>query len=309
MTALQMYEYNSANKGILAMAAPKQDAPHAGGDWKAVPGMPAFLWSVIETSQWEFDGHKATIHPVWNLHTFWTPATVRMGNEPGPGLVLPAGSLILIPPHTWFRVITSYRGTPGHHAWSHFTTENQEVLDAMVKASPFGFIRYRDSNKTVRERMRAMARLASDDRLGNFWSIQKIIGEVLDLLRGARPARPGWYTIATATGGATDDPIVASALRYMSLHLADSVTVDSMARDLHVSVSTLAHRFRSGAREAPMQALRRLRLLRAKTLISGGATLDVVAEQTGFFDRQHLAREFKRSEGCTPGAFRRGSRR
>jgi len=84
------------------------------------------------------------------------------------------------------------------------------------------------------------------------------------------------------------------------------VRLADLARALHLSPSSLSHRYRTAAGESPMQSLKRLRILRAKVLLLKGHSLADVAEQLGFYDQVHLSVTFKKSEGVSPRAFLNG---
>jgi AraC-like DNA-binding protein len=105
-------------------------------------------------------------------------------------------------------------------------------------------------------------------------------------------------------------PITVSAFvretdAYLSRHLAGPVILADLAQHLHVSVSTLSHRFHAETGETPMSRLMRLRLHQAKTLMLSGQKLSAIAEATGFSDMAHLSRTFKRAEGVSPREYLR----
>jgi AraC-like DNA-binding protein len=92
---------------------------------------------------------------------------------------------------------------------------------------------------------------------------------------------------------------------YLSRHLAGPVILADLAQHLHVSASTLSHRFHAETGETPMSRLMRLRLNQAKTLLLSGQKLSAIVEATGFSDMAHLSRTFKRAAGVSPREYLR----
>ncbi|MBN3829084.1 helix-turn-helix domain-containing protein [Burkholderia sp. Ac-20384] len=99
------------------------------------------------------------------------------------------------------------------------------------------------------------------------------------------------------------------ALEYARANLAAPLRVSDLARAAHVSTRQFARIFLSETAESPANAIKRLRLEAARIMIERGRhTLDTVARETGFRDRNHLREAFVRSYGLTPQALRRGAR-
>jgi AraC-like DNA-binding protein len=92
---------------------------------------------------------------------------------------------------------------------------------------------------------------------------------------------------------------------YLSVHLAERVSVEDMARRAHLSPSRFAVVFREMFGMPPHRYLLHLRLEYAKDLLRGTRlSLLRIAAYCGFTDTHHLSRMFKREVGLTPGAFR-----
>lgn len=97
--------------------------------------------------------------------------------------------------------------------------------------------------------------------------------------------------------------LVQSVHRYMDEHLAARITLSALAGHLHVSVSSLSHRYRKATGETPMATLARKRIGMAKAMLAKGHRIKAVAETTGFNDSYHLSKVFKRAEGVCPTAY------
>ena len=95
----------------------------------------------------------------------------------------------------------------------------------------------------------------------------------------------------------------------MQAHLEGSINLSTIASATGLSPSHFARQFRTTLGVAPHQYLMRLRVERAKRLLSETDTpLVTIAFACGFANQEHLTRIFKRSCGITPAAYRRARR-
>jgi len=104
---------------------------------------------------------------------------------------------------------------------------------------------------------------------------------------------------------ASDDPLVAAALRYMSDSCDKPIGINDVVRKLRISGQTLARRFRKARGCRPIEELTRMRITRAKRLLADGdLTTAEVGKRCGFISRAQFFVAFRRVEGMTPGAYR-----
>ena len=86
--------------------------------------------------------------------------------------------------------------------------------------------------------------------------------------------------------------------------------IKNLARQLHVSESTLSKRFRAETGMTPGSYLNRLVLDRAcRMLLSEDDSIAAVAERLGFSDQFYFTKYFRRQMNMTPSAYRRLMRR
>ncbi len=110
---------------------------------------------------------------------------------------------------------------------------------------------------------------------------------------------------------AIDDPEVAAAVRYMRDHLAESITIDDVAREQGVSRRWLEHSFRRAMRRTPHVYVNFLRIRRARQLIAEDPkiTLGAIAKTCGFSDVKRLRAAFARFVGVSLAEYRRAHRK
>jgi AraC family transcriptional regulator len=99
---------------------------------------------------------------------------------------------------------------------------------------------------------------------------------------------------------------VESALSWYAEHLARCPSVKEVADAIHVSPSHLRRLFVQVRNTSPKTLFQRIRLEKAKELMSRSAlTLDDVARHCGFASASHLCREYKAFHHFTPTHWRK----
>ncbi len=104
---------------------------------------------------------------------------------------------------------------------------------------------------------------------------------------------------------AVEDPLLAAALGYISLHLAESFGLAQIADALGVSPSRIQSAFTAGLQCRVGDEIRRQRLARVRLLLENTTlTVSEIADQTGFQHLSHLSMLFRKTTGLTPSAWR-----
>ena len=94
------------------------------------------------------------------------------------------------------------------------------------------------------------------------------------------------------------------ATAYLSAHLAEPLTLASIAEGCSVSVSKLKLLFREKVGMGPIEYCIRLRVERAKGLIrEGKMNFSQIAEAVGFSSLHYFSRQFKQITGMSPSEF------
>ncbi len=111
-------------------------------------------------------------------------------------------------------------------------------------------------------------------------------------------------------GGAADDgpPWVAEACVRLAADLQRPLDLARLAAGCGLSYERFRKAFAAAVGEPPARYRLRRRIDRAKTLLTGGATIADTAEALGFCDVYFFSRQFRAATGTTPARFRgRGS--
>lgn len=93
--------------------------------------------------------------------------------------------------------------------------------------------------------------------------------------------------------------------QFISDHLAEPVSVGTLASVAGLSNSHFAHSFRASTGVPPHQFIRSMRIDRARVLLQEtDQSIAAIAVECGFKDASHFARVFKADTGVSPKRFR-----
>jgi transcriptional regulator GlxA family with amidase domain len=102
---------------------------------------------------------------------------------------------------------------------------------------------------------------------------------------------------------------IQKALKYANQHLRNTLSVDELAGAAGLSPRQFSRAFRAETGQSPAKAVEDLRVEAARLLMEQGRhSMDVIANETGFADRERMRRAFLRTLGQPPQAIRRNSR-
>lgn len=100
---------------------------------------------------------------------------------------------------------------------------------------------------------------------------------------------------------------VSAARTYLDERYAQDVSLDEVARSVHVSPFHLHRLFRDEVGVPPHEYVTRLRIRRACELLASGASVTETATAVGFGSPGHFATVFRRRLGVSPSSYRRSS--
>ena len=117
---------------------------------------------------------------------------------------------------------------------------------------------------------------------------------------------------ATAMRGALrpgDARPITEAMRLIRMQAFQPLSVEAIARQVAMSPSHFAHRFRVVVRMSPMRFVKEVRLDAARTLLLGNnVRASEVALRVGYESPAHFSRDFKRRFGTSPSRYARHAR-
>ncbi|WP_052889534.1 AraC family transcriptional regulator [Thermogemmatispora carboxidivorans] len=94
---------------------------------------------------------------------------------------------------------------------------------------------------------------------------------------------------------------IASAVAHLRRHFAEPLRVESLARELGMSVSSLHHHFKAVTGLSPLQYLKQLRLQEARRLmLNEGLDATSTAFRVGYQDVSHFNRDYRSLFGQPP---------
>ena len=98
---------------------------------------------------------------------------------------------------------------------------------------------------------------------------------------------------------AVSDPKIAAALRHIREHACEGIRVSDVLRHCPMARRALEGRFRKLIGRTPHEEILRVRLNRARELLSStDLSLAAIAERTGFVHSEYLSVAFKRETGA-----------
>jgi len=241
------------------------------------------------------------IKPFWVLdYEFSGMGDYRIRTESALWRVRQPWTVHLYPPHKAFWEDTRRGMRQRNSTWMHFSDSRRDLRRLLPSG---GYGRFLDREEKIGRLIRRAAETGKQRGERGFWDAQAALCEALDLLMNARLIEDGIYEITGETDRSGMSFFAENADAFMKDHLTEHVTLPDIADHLHVSVSSLAHRYRQATGASPKAALAKLRIGQAKALLAKGYPLKAIAGQLGFADAFHLSKTFKRLEGVSPREF------
>jgi AraC-like DNA-binding protein len=277
-----------------------------GHSWTPPQAMVPAVCSAVEIVRVNQRPTGKIVHDTWVLdYNFSEGELVRVQSPTQPWRARPAHVIHLYPPGFPYWEAPGPGGATfiSHCAYIEFIDRDVLGLERLLTL-PAGYARFVDERCAVGELLSRMAAIGTAEREDGYWQAHALFFRIVALLQRAIFLAGETYRITADAPSAGASAFVQSARTYMHERLADPLTLDEIARHLGVSCSTLSHRYRAETGEAPMQALKRLRMNLAKVLLAKGYQLKEVAHQVGLCDEFYLSKSFKQLEGMSPRAYR-----
>lgn len=236
---------------------------------------------VSDFEKWDCTDHCS---PFWRL--FWHEgpgAVIVLAGREAP--LLPR-HMVVIPPNTHF---SSHLTQPVRQFFLHFLVEPH----------------YRNGAETVFQLPASK------------WQAQLCDGIVKRLLADTSDIRASFEGQMLVASALMELPVEGWTRRYEDARVSRAVERlaesypswpgnDVLAREAGMHPSAFIRLFRRATGHTPLQHLVNLRLEEACSMLHfDDATLDEIADRTGFGERSYFTRIFSRNMNCTPAAYRR----
>jgi AraC-like DNA-binding protein len=105
---------------------------------------------------------------------------------------------------------------------------------------------------------------------------------------------------------AVTDPRLVMVSEYMDTHVGDRITNTDLAKLLGMNTNAFIHFFRMKMKTTPKKIFEAKRFQKACNLLKySSLSIDHIAEQTGFCDRNHFTKAFIKSQKVGPGEYRK----
>lgn len=106
--------------------------------------------------------------------------------------------------------------------------------------------------------------------------------------------------------GHTYDDVVSNVKRQFENACHEPYTLDALAKQYNVSISSLSHRFQGATGVSVMEYLQSCRMANAKQLLAEtDSSIGQIVEKCGFSDNSNFSRSFKKRTGLSPSDFRK----
>jgi transcriptional regulator GlxA family with amidase domain len=102
---------------------------------------------------------------------------------------------------------------------------------------------------------------------------------------------------------------IQKALDYAKQNLSTALSVEQLAEAAHLSPRQFSRAFHAETGQSPAKAVENLRVESARIMLEQGRhSMDVIAAEVGFVDRERMRRAFLRAFGQPPQMIRRNNR-
>ena len=283
-----------------------------GHSWKTYTGINPRLLAVNRFRLSDANKVQYCINPFWTLDYVYSGSGLhRLGSERQPWIRRKPGEAHLHAPGCpYWEDLRLDPGQVVESAYIVFEWNRPQSLrwddgagENASGGTPPRSMRFHDPHGRLGRLLETLAALGRDRGEEAFWEAQAMLFQALAMLLASCPVEPDLRLIMSTDSETGEPDFLRRVDHYLQQHLAQTVTLDAVARYLHVSPSTLSHRYRERTGRSPMAALVRKRVDLAKLMLTKGHSLKTIAEAAGFCDAFHLSKTFKRLEGVSPNRY------
>ena len=250
--------------------------------------------------------NRRETYPFWAMiYTHRGGITFRIGDQL---LRVGAGELIFYPPSLPHSIVETHEKS-WEVSFATFQCEGDEMLPLAGKVfSP---------DLGTADRIRSLFRFGGK----HFYNLpsrgEGTVGmhckaDILELCRLKHELEAILARLALALENQTGDPVnevFEGAVEYMRNHLGEQISLDGLARELGVSVSTLKNAFRKESGGGVNKYYIEMKLSHAsKLLCESNRTVGEISDSLGFASQFYFSEQFKQHYGLSPTEYRRRQR-
>lgn len=104
--------------------------------------------------------------------------------------------------------------------------------------------------------------------------------------------------------------IVNRAIEYISIHIYEEISVESICGAIHVTKAHLCRQFKKATNITVMEYILKTRIILAQNMLANeNLTIGEVSEKCAFSSISYFCRVFKKEIGCTPSKYRKINQR
>ncbi|GFN29985.1 AraC family transcriptional regulator [Paenibacillus xylaniclasticus] len=194
---------------------------------------------------------------------------------------------------------------PWHYLWVSFTGARAQILLETVGITPDKPIaagaRLTDIRSLHNSLMSSLSK-TDEPHIANLESSGWLRLMLSSLGQASRAERSG------PVDAAAIDRQIEQAIRFMSLHYAQPVSIEQLSWTLGYHRTHLSRMFKRMTGLSPKQYLMQIRLERAQQLLTETAMpIDQVAASAGFNDPLYFSKKFRSWAGISPSAYRQAA--
>lgn len=161
--------------------------------------------------------------------------------------------------------------------------------------------------KLVTGKMTSLMEYAEGSKADDFGSelhIKFVLGQlVLDINSIYRKK----HAYSLGNKGFTQYNQVYKMMSYIHSNLSEDLSLNTLSKHFHFNKNYIIEFFKDITGATPAQYIIGCRIMKAKSLLAGGISVDQVCDQTGFNTLSHFSRMFKLHVGCSPKKFAQSS--
>ena len=208
------------------------------------------------------------------------------------------GQLAIIPPHTP-HIYQAEKQDPWSICWIHFSGSQTQAVSDSLKLTTHKPSLFVPDTRIIRDAFENIYAC-----LNYHYSDAGLLAMSSELLRLFSLAKlhQGFPRIQRQSA----EKRVVSTLAFMEQHLDMPLTLDAMAAHSGQSLPYFTKLFRQRTNQSPMAYFIQLKIRKACELLDQtDSTIREIATQLGYDDPYYFSRIFKKTQGCSPAAYRR----